>query len=206
MLGIALLDDHELMLKGTASFLVSEGYEITFTSTTLESFKEEMKSHEPDLAIVDCVLPGIASLRHLKEIPILYPRLPIIAYTQLYSPVIFETLKLMGIKGYCNKNESPNHLLEAINKVMNNMFYYPNHIDRKENEAHLENPLLYGLLSAREHEVLLALAEGLVNKEIACKLFISLNTVEFHRKNIMQKLDAHNSTAMVLNAVKMGLL
>ncbi|MFP5042567.1 response regulator transcription factor [Parasediminibacterium sp. JCM 36343] len=209
MLSIALLDDHELLLKGTATFLQENGYSIAFTANNFATFKEQMVITEPDLAIVDCIMPGIASLRHLKELNTLWPQLPLIAYTQLYSPVIIETLKRMGVKGYCNKKDSPEQLVTAIKWIVNNKPYYPkefmegNGVNKEINDT---TETLYGLLSGREYEVLTFLAKGMSNKEIASKLFISLNTVEFHRKNIAQKLGANNTAEMVLNAVKQGLI
>jgi two-component system response regulator NreC len=118
-----------------------------------------------------------------------------------------------GASGYIPKRAAPDELVEAIHTVQQgNVFLYPtvanllvqNYLDMQD--AIVEEDEGVDLLTSREREVLVLIAEGLTNPEIAQKLFISAKTVDRHRENMMQKLNVHSRIDLVKFAIKSELI
>jgi two-component system response regulator NreC len=117
-----------------------------------------------------------------------------------------------GASGYVPKRAAPDDLLIAIRTVARGeVFLYPSLATRlvqdylKRAETG-DQPLVYDDLTPREREVLILIAEGLSNAEIAERLVISIKTVDRHRENIMRKLNMHNRIELVKYALRMGLI
>jgi two-component system response regulator NreC len=116
-----------------------------------------------------------------------------------------------GASGYIPKRAAPDDLVAAIRTVSRGeVFLFPSlatrlvqdYVGRKEPDAQL----LTDSLTAREREVLVLIAEGLTNGEIAPQLEISVKTVDRHRENIMRKLNMHSRIDLVKYAIKKGLI
>jgi DNA-binding NarL/FixJ family response regulator len=125
-----------------------------------------------------------------------------------------------GASGYVLKNINKEILLEAINTIVKGGTYFSSEIPialaassaediithEKQISSPKESSRTISLLSPREIEILKLIANGLSNNEIAKKLFISPNTVDTHRTNLMQKLNIHNVVGLMKYAIKNGLL
>ncbi len=109
-----------------------------------------------------------------------------------------------GAKGLVLKESSKKVLLAGVNEVLNGRDYIDENLckDQSDNVSMLEK----FKISIREKEIIEQIAQGLINKEIADKLFISIHTVNTHRKNIMSKLGINNTAGIVLFAVKEGIV
>jgi two-component system, NarL family, response regulator NreC len=123
----------------------------------------------------------------------------------------FEMLKA-GASGYVPKRAAPDELVTAIRTVSRgDVFLYPSLATRLVQD-YLKRPeaagelALHNVLTSREQEVLVLIAEGLTNAEIADKLVISAKTVDRHRDNIMEKLNLHSRVDLVKYAIKKGLI
>jgi len=118
-----------------------------------------------------------------------------------------------GALGYLVKDKAAENLVTGLEAVLSGTRFLeaPHGMDEVESvikgtHAGVNRQMAYSLLSPREQEVLRFLAEGLSNKEVADKLFISPKTVEHHRANIMAKLDVHNMVELVRYAARLGLV
>jgi DNA-binding NarL/FixJ family response regulator len=115
----------------------------------------------------------------------------------------------IGANGYLLKNAEKNELLEAIYTVSEGNQYFSKEVKEIYNEFSLklnQNSITTTQLSSREEEVIKLISQGLTTQEIGDKLFISLNTVNTHRRNLLSKLNAKNTAGLVKYAVENGFL
>ena len=137
------------------------------------------------------------------------PQLKVIMLSMHDEPAMVQRVLEMGADGYLVKNCGRAELMLAIRNVHAGQRHFASALvegllEHRQERA-VQNELLRDL-SEREVEVLAALAEGLGNKEIGDRLFISPRTVDTHRTNLMKKLDIHNVAGLVRVAMKAGLV
>jgi len=125
------------------------------------------------------------------------------------APIVNKMLKA-GADAFINKDTGKSELLKAINKVMNNEKYISPEISNNLfihlNDRNVNNPENDKHLTTREIQVIRHIADGLTNIEIAAKLFLSIVTVDTHRKNILAKLQLKNTASLVKYAADHKLL
>jgi len=139
-----------------------------------------------------------------------YPDLNILILSMHMSDEFITNSIEAGAKGYLPKTTSQQELLDAIKKVSTGSEYYNTEVSevllksfiRKTKNASKEKEEPQVQLTKRELEIIVLFAEGLSNKEIADKLFISIRTVESHKNNIMQKLDLKSTVELVKYAIR----
>jgi two-component system response regulator NreC len=153
---------------------------------------------------------GIDATREIKR---LYPETAVLTLTMYENEQYLLEMLKAGASGYIPKRAAPDELVEAIHTVQQgNVFLYPtvanllvqNYLDMQD--AIVEEDEGVDLLTSREREVLVHIAEGLTNPEIAQKLYISAKTVDRHRENMMQKLNVHSRIDLVKFAIKSELI
>lgn len=138
-----------------------------------------------------------------------YPEIALIAFTNMKQRYYLRSMIQKGVVGYVLKSSSEHILLEAIRTVHGGKVYFDPLIREegimalKTEAATTTQPLL---LSEREKEVLQLLAENYNSNEIADKLFISKRTVDFHRANLVLKLDVKGRANLVKKAIDLGLI
>ncbi|MCO6497526.1 MAG: response regulator transcription factor [Chitinophagaceae bacterium] len=205
MLSIYIIDDHPLVAGGIAMMLKDVGYvNIMGTATTGNEAINFLKDNKPDIILLDISLPDMDGLQLCDIIRKENKYSKIIGLTSANESSIITQLLHRGGNGYLLKNMERNELLEAIDKVINGKIYLSRAANEKvlEHFASLSSALSeVPAITRREKEVLLLLEEGLNGPQIAEKLFISPYTVETHRKNMMQKLNA-SSTQQLLKKAK----
>ncbi len=205
---LMLVDDHAVVRSGIRMLLQAQSdMEIV---GELESGGEAVKQTEtlkPDVVLMDVEMPdmnGIEATRLIKE---KMPQTAVLALTMYEDDQYFFEMLKAGASGYVPKRAAPDDLVNAIRTVSRGeVFLYPSlaaklvqdFLYRDENEDDGDN------LTPREQEVLVLIAEGLTNPEIAEKLIISVKTVDRHRENIMRKLNMHNRIELVKYAIKKG--
>ena len=142
-----------------------------------------------------------------------YPHIKVIALTTHSEKTIVKKMLNAGASGYILKNINKEILLEAIHTVVKGKTYFSSEIPivlatLSSEDTNYKEKQKYStaLLSVREIEILIHIANGLSNTEVAEKLFLSPKTVETHRTNIMQKLNIHNVVGLVKYAIKSGLI
>lgn len=209
MINIILVDDHkifrvglEVLLNGIPDFKVTGSY------GDGKSMIEGLKSEKPDVVFMDIKLPdkdGIILTRCIKK---KYPNVKIIALTMFGEIEYFNEMIDAGADGFLLKNTDLKELEEAVSKVVNGGTYFARefrgHLNVIMNNKKALNKDIQ--LTERELEVLGLICEGYSNSEIAKKLFISIHTVDGHRRNLISKTGVKNAPNLVMFAIKNGLI
>ena len=206
---IVLVDDHQMFRDGVKSVLSDEeNIELIGEVGNGNDLYELLKIDSPDLIITDISMPDISGIEITKYVTENYPEIKILILS-MHSNVEFITKSLgAGANGYLPKDTSMNELLEAINTIYKGENYFNKDISDtilksiiNKSKSAKENSKNESL-TKREMEIVSLVVEGLTNKEIADKLFISVRTVDSHKNNIMQKLNLKSSVELVKYAIK----
>jgi DNA-binding NarL/FixJ family response regulator len=160
-----------------------------------------------DVILLDLDMPVMGGVDFMKELAKSKHDVKVIVLTMHDEKAMIRTLLELGAHGYLLKNSSREELIQAIEGVIQG----EQHLSEEVHTMLLtpDKDLRSGKLAElteREVEILKCVAEGLSNKEIGDKLFISPRTVDTHRTNVMQKLELHNVAGMVRFAIRNGLL
>ena len=206
MVKVFIVDDHTVVIEGIYSLLlrendiVMEGY-ATSAATCLEYFK----THTVDVILMDISLPDMNGVDLCKLMKRNYPGIMVLALSTFNQSTYVRKMIESGASGYLLKNAGRREIVEAIHEVKRGRTYYSFEAGQAlKSDAQLQNSL--PALTKREKEVLLCIADGLTNIQIAEKLFISVDTVETHRKNLHSKLNVKNSAMLVRFAMENNLL
>ena len=189
-----------------------EGIEVTGTATSgKELLGCVQKGLDTDILLLDVYLPDMPEEEIVQQIRSAYPDLRIVYLTLLRGTRYVHKLAKYNIQGYILKNASLDELLSAIRSVHEGGRYFSKDIhigDRDEdfrNTITIEDRQIDEILSRRELEVLRLICKEYSNAEIAEKLFLSVSTVETHRKNLIAKLGVNNTVGLVKFALRNNL-
>jgi DNA-binding NarL/FixJ family response regulator len=198
---IFIVDDHRVISDGLKLILESkQGYQVLNAFTNPVSLLQELKVQQPDLIITDITMPGMNGLELSKQVLANYPKIKILMLTMHIQGEYVKSAIKAGVSGYVLKDSSPEDLFNAIEAVMSgNKFISP-----KAQNGFFDLGRPKSELTARESEVLQALAMGMNTREVADKLFISNHTVETHRKNLLSKTESKNIAELIVWGVSRG--
>lgn len=198
---ILLVDDHPVVLDGMSKMLASvlPADEIRTASSVTEC-TQVAHNYKPELVILDLRLPDGSGLDVCRFLKSEYPNMKVLLFSGSPGIVQKRDLDKSGADGWLSKNSSAEAIVEAIQIVSDSGTYFPD----SDSTIKYTNNEIY--ISPREKEVLALIAEGLVNKEIADRLFISVTTVDSHRKNLLLKFNVSNTAALIAEAFKRGYL
>ncbi len=212
MIKIALVDDHEIFLKGLHK-LLSESPEwvIVGTFSNGKSFLNALPSLEMDLLVLDIQLPDIEPENFIRTIRNLHPKVAVLYLTMMRGTRLLHRLEKYDIQGYVLKDAPVEELRHAIRTVASGGVYFGESITDIDkitavNTTTTPANKLSGLLSPRECEILQLICQELSSAEIGEKLFLSTGTVDTHRRNILVKLGVNNTVGLVKFAIQNGLL
>jgi len=202
-ISIFVVDDHYMVIEGIRSLLQNEKtLDWMGHATNAESCLSFLKLHEPDVILMDVNLPDKSGIDLCKEVKQLYPAVAVLGLSTFNQQAIIKNMMDNGASGYVLKNATKEELLEAINSGLKGKAYYS-----LEVLSSLRKPEPNQLLiTRREKEVLSLIAEGLTNAAIAEKLFISIPTVNTHRKSLLEKFDVKNTAMLIGKATKLALI
>ena len=213
MIRVFITDDHEMYLEGLALLLgKQEGIEVVGTASSGKDLLSRLKDIETDILLLDVYLPDIGEEELLQSIRASRQDLKIIYLTLLRGTRYIHKLTRHNIQGYVLKNATLDELLTALQAVHNGSSYFSKDInigDRDEdfrNTITIEDKQIDEILSRRELEVLKLICREYSNAEIADKLFLSVSTVETHRKNLIAKLGVNNTVGLVKFALRNKLI
>ncbi|HVV03461.1 MAG TPA: response regulator transcription factor [Puia sp.] len=213
MIRVFITDDHEMYLEGLALLLgKQEGIEVVGTALSGKDLLSRAKDIQTDILLLDVYLPDIGEEELLQGIRAVRPDLKIIYLTLLRGTRYIHKLTRHNIQGYVLKNASLEELVTALRTVDEGGSYYSKDInigDRDEdfrNTITIEDKQIDEILSRRELEVLKLICREYSNAEIADKLFLSVSTVETHRKNLIAKLGVNNTVGLVKFALRNKLI
>lgn len=202
-ISVFIVDDHYMVIEGIRSLLQNEkGIEWTGHAMTAASCLAFLKKQQPDVILMDINLPDKSGIDLCKEVKEKYPSVFIVGLSTFNQQSFIQKMMDNGASGYVLKNATQEEITEAIGTVIKGKTYLSeeaSHTLRKDEASNI-------VLTRREKEVLGLIAEGMTNIEIAQKLFISVTTVDTHRKNLLAKLEAKNTASLVRIATQMQLI
>jgi len=205
VINVLLVDDHELMRSGMRARLANEpDIEPVGEAGTVEQAVVKARALQPDLVLLDLMLPRKSGCDAIPEIKQVAPDARVLVVSSQASPSAVRQALSAGASGYLPKRASDKDLVTAIHRVMAGEGYLDPDLGTKLVVAD-DQPALEPL-SDRERDVLHLLALGYTNQEIGKKLFISVRTVDTHRAHIMQKLRLESRAELVLFALANGLI
>jgi two-component system response regulator NreC len=213
MIRVFITDDHEIYLEGLALLLgKQEGIEVVGTALSGKDLLSKVRDIQTDVLLLDVYLPDIGEEELLQSIRASRPDLKIIYLTLLRGTRYIHKLTRHNIQGYVLKNVLLEELMTALQTVHDGSSYFSKDInigDREEdfrNTITIEDKQIDEILSRRELEVLKLICREYSNAEIADKLFLSVSTVETHRKNLIAKLGVNNTVGLVKFALRNKLI
>lgn len=201
---IFIADDHYMVVEGIRSMLLMEkNIEWMGHAMTAASCMAFLLRQQPDVLLLDINLPDKSGIDLCKEIKAEYPDILIVGLSSFNQQSYIQKMMLNGASGYVLKNATREEIVKAIETVMSGDVFLSNEasVTMRENKD-AEIPVI----TRREKEVLKLIAEGLINKEIAEKLFISTTTVDTHRNNLLSKFDVKNTANLIKLAAQFHLI
>ncbi|HYG58178.1 MAG TPA: response regulator transcription factor [Symbiobacteriaceae bacterium] len=208
-----ICDDHIMVRQGVRMVLQSEpDIELVGEAGTGEEAVALVGDLKPDMVIMDLSLPDISGIEATRRIKETAPDTRVIALTMHEEePYVLEVLKA-GADGYIVKRSAAADLVNAIRAVMQGQAVLDPVVTRAVVSSYVTRPVPAPNksddlpLTPRELEILVLVADGNTNAEIAKKLYISEKTVQTHRSNILDKLGIHDRTELVRYAIRNGLI
>lgn len=204
VVSVVIVDDHPMVAEGIQSVLESfDDIEVKATLTNGREAVGFLKNNTVDVVLMDLNMPDLSGLTATEMILESKPDTHILILTMHDSPEYISTALSHGARGYVLKDVPTDEIKTAIDTVMSGERYLctgakgslePNDSDDREP------------LTSREQTVLLQLAQGKSNKEVAIELNISVRTVETHRKNIKRKLGISSTAGLTRYAIEYGVL
>ena len=208
-MNIALLDDHQFVRIGVATTLRNTKHTITISVATADELFNALHQGTPcDILLLDILLPGMNGIEVAKRMRSEYPKIKIIVLSVDSREYTLIQLLQIGIDGFVSKRGTQDEVVRAIDYVGNGVPFYGRDIAiliRDISDAKL-NKQNTAALTKRELEIIQACCDGLLGKEIAEKLNISLRAVNSHKTNIFNKLGISSSVELVRFAIEHGII
>ena len=212
---IHLADDHQVLIDGILAVLkINPNFEVVGFSLNGENLVEKVAKDNSDVLVMDINMPekdGIQVLREFNEKGFTCKVIVLSSYDDV--KLIKEVIKL-GASGYLTKQCAGENIIDAISTVAQGNQYFSSSVKDKifnaltgntQNQPYDINEVISSITS-RELEILSLITNEKSGKEISEILFISTNTVETHRKNLMKKINVKSSIGLVLFATKHNLI
>lgn len=194
---ILLVDDHKILLEGTASLLSAlEIFEVAETASSGREAIELLKSRDFDILITDYELPDFSGLDIIRVARSVNSDIKVIVLSMHDDPSVVRELLKEQIDSFVLKNDAHASLVRALDKVSAGKKYFSDEISEILVQQ-LNSPMEKNELSPRETEIIKLIARDFSTKQIAEVLFISEKTVETHRKNILRKTDCSSLVSLV---------
>ncbi|MEM7598447.1 MAG: response regulator transcription factor [Pseudomonadota bacterium] len=201
---VVIVDDHPMVAQGIQSILESfDDVEVIATLSDGQQIIDQVATLEPDVILLDLNMPGIGGLSTTEIILERRPDMRILILSMHDSPEYISSALSHGAVGYVLKDVPTDEIKLAIDAVMNGDRYLSTGAQERLRPA---GGGISEQLTNREQTILLQLARGLSNKEVAIELDISVRTVETHRKNIKKKLGISSTAGLTRYAMEHGVL
>jgi DNA-binding NarL/FixJ family response regulator len=213
---IIIVDDHKIIRVGLRGLLErEEDISVVAEAENSDEILNLLQTQQADVVLMDIDLGGTDGISTTREIKQKSPAIHVLGLTMHEEPDYIIKMLEAGASGYLLKNAGREELLTAIHTVAKGDSYFSQKVSatllqaitrRKEAVANSQKNQLQSPLSDREVEVLKLIAQEYTNGEIAEKLFISIRTVDTHRRNLLEKLQVKNTVGLVKYAIDKGII
>lgn len=211
---VTVVDDHEIFRSGLRMVINKMGYaKVVAEAGDGEDFLRQLPELETDIVLMDIEMPILNGVEATKKALEIKPDLKVIALTMFKEDAYIQSMIEAGVKGFLIKNIRKEVLERALQAVYHGKTYFSEELwdyftrSIVKEEKKDERPLAESIgLTRREHDVLCLMAEGLSNKEIADRLFVSERTVVGHKSNLMAKTNTKNTVSLLAYALRNGLI
>lgn len=215
MIKVSIVDEHPVVCDAVKALLHdADDIEINRCSSSVDELMDGLESTPTHVALIVFYSPAQKDVDDLKQLTQRFSKLKVLVLSMYRNESFILKLIKAGAKGHLSRDTDRSEILEAIYTLRNGYEFYAKtitnillssyltdkDIDNKEKENRQKN------LSAREMEVFKLFAEGMSNRDIAEKLFISVRTVETHKTNIMKKINLKTTVDLVKFAIKNNII
>ena len=208
-LRIIIADDHRLIRQGLKSLLESQGFEVVGEAEDGRSAVKLVKKLDPNAVIIDISMPELNGIEATRQIHRETPQVKVIVLSMRSDRQAVLAAFAAGTSGYLLKESAFEEMVIAIKVALEGRTYLSPAIAHVLVRESIEQwsvsaePMGRGI-SSREREILQLVAEGRSSKEMAESLYVSVKTIETHRKQIMNKLNLHSIAELTKYAVREG--
>ena len=209
---VLIADDHKIMLAGLRSLLEKQtDFDVVGEAENGRKAVQLTREKNPDVVVMDVSMPDLNGMEATTQIIESQPQTRVIALSMHSDKRFVMGMLRSGAAGYLLKDCASQELANAIRQVAGGRKYLSPEITGVViDDFLLGNPpeeidTASSVLSAREREVLQLIAEGWSTKQIAAHLYVSIKTIETHRRQIMKKLDLHSIADLTKYAIREGL-
>ncbi|MFV0557241.1 MAG: response regulator [Enterococcus sp.] len=208
MISVLLVDDHEMVRLGVSSYLsIQEDIEVIGEAENGRLGYEQALVLKPDVILMDLVMEEMDGIEATKLILNDWPEAKVIIVTSFIDDEKVYPAIEAGAAGYLLKTSTAAEIAEAIRATKRGERVLEPEVSSKILDQDLRRSAsLHEELTNREHEIILLIAQGMSNQEIADELFITLKTVKTHVSNILAKLEVDDRTQAAIYAYKHGLV
>jgi two-component system response regulator NreC len=201
---VLLVDDHTVVRRGLRRILEGvDGFEVVGEASSGTEAVESAAKLRPNVVLMDISLPGINGIEATRQIRLKHPEVQVLMLSMHAEEQYVEQSVAAGARGYLVKDAEDQDLVGAVSAVAEGEAYLPTRGPGAPASTGMVSP---SVLSPRESQVLTLICAGYTNRQIAVELELSLNTVETHRKHIIEKLDLHSTADLVRYAIRHGLV
>jgi DNA-binding NarL/FixJ family response regulator len=204
-LRVLVVEDHAVVRRGLCTVLESAGLACVADVGTGAAAEQAVREHGPDVVLLDLGLPDVDGLQLLRRLQAAAPQVAVVVLTMYAEEEYVLRALAAGASGYVLKLAEPEAVVEAIGRGARGDLYIDPAVARSVARRAVREPEAEPL-TLRERDVLERIARGLTNRQIAEELFISPNTVETHRRHILEKLGVRSRAELVAQALERGLL
>lgn len=207
---LIVVDDHQLFLDGLTMILGSVN-EFKILQSASDGFEalNAIETQKPDVILTDINMPGMDGLQLVRKVKAMHPEIKILVLSMVKDRDTVEKILDAEAEGFILKNANKSELVQAIKTIGNGDTYYSREImqvmmTKYKNKEKLEEAKM--VLTPREVEIIQLIAEEMSSEKIAEQLFISLRTVETHRKNILAKTNTTTVVGLLKYAMRHNLI
>ena len=213
MVRILVAEDHEVMRRGLRDLLLEhQGWEVCGEARNGRDALDLAVRLRPDVAVIDISMPLLSGLDATRHIRKQTPDTEVLIFTQFDSGQYVQEALRVGAQGYILKSDAALHLTEAVEALARHEPFFSPSISKTilssffNTEEQKRDEKALSMLTAREREVMLMLALGKKNRDVADALYIAPNTVITYRAKIMKKLGVSSIAGLILFAARNKLI
>ncbi len=212
MINVMIADDHKVFRDGVVSILEGiDDIQITQEAADGQEVLTKLESDQPNVILMDITMGDTSGIDITKVIKQKYPSIKVLILSMHSESSYIVNALDAGASGYLLKDAGSSEMINAIRTVQAGDTYYSQQVSnilvQHITQGTQPKSSKSGIpLTPRETEILTLICEEYSNPEIAEKLFISVRTVDTHRRNLLEKLNVKNTAGMVKYAIKHGIV